>query len=249
MRKFFSRARKNMAVGWSSTLKAVGFHPDEEDPAYIEHSRTLDRIRDHAKTVLLALNGYSFAVQEMGKSSETIHGYLRDVGAGDNQVMAITAYHLESQVIAHCLAPIRQLNDRIDRLDEVVRRRRQNKEMASLTSNEAEKAHRSAKYATYHNAFVAGVDCLAEIAPPLFASVFAQMQFSVQEYVRGLATNLRGTQWFVQAPVQAEAPPDAPAEAEPQAEAEALGEPPAEAEPQAEAEALGEPPAEAVAAG
>jgi hypothetical protein len=196
MLRILSKAKKEILIGWSTTLKAAGLRDSEEDADFLERSAALDRLRDATFNFQQSIIDYCGHLQIMSERSETIENAFRQADTPHTQIGRITKFHVQSQLIENCVKPLQALLDRIDRAAQIQTKRYRNRELY-ISSDGFEKADRLEKYERYHVLFIRAADAILELAKPLFAQVWACEEYFFLGYLQEVRENIRQTEPLV----------------------------------------------------
>jgi hypothetical protein len=165
--KFFDKVKKEVKVGYGTTLQAIGIKKAEENPDFLARDQTLRTISTAASNLLSQFETFAGALKNIGVATDTILSKLYVGVTIPPVVEGVTA----DQFTVNCIRPLQAFQERLVLLEAVKKKRHRNELLVGSTSGE-EQARRREKYDALHRAFLRGVDIVAANWPILVGVIF-----------------------------------------------------------------------------
>jgi hypothetical protein len=184
--KFLNRARKELKVGLSSAMSAVGIKKDEEYPEVRSREASLQDMMRDAGALFQQIQLFITQIEQVSAASTIIQTKLAGSIGPAAQIGSLTANLVGTQLGPGCLAVLTGFLDRAKLTETVGRKRRRNRQLAASTSG-AEQQARLEKFQRYHMTFMTATESLTTLFATVITRVFqAHMSYSMQF---GIAVN------------------------------------------------------------
>ena len=185
MREFWNKAKKELKVGFNSTVKAIGIKKDEEDEAYLARVEKFDRIVKEFTALRDGYKQWTKRTREAVVATEPIYGYLKEPSEELVTARPIIEKWTGPELEKRILTPLQQLGLRIADIDMIKSRRWRKRELMQASSGE-ELEKWTNSYNKYNDAFIEGVDQLAGIYERIRAYVVQSHRWILQEMTKEL---------------------------------------------------------------